>query len=62
MPRDDVPMHTIQPIVTPDTFEYGVHRMRVPGGWLYWLHAAPGFPISTFVPDAAPAAGDTAQA
>lgn len=45
-----VPMHRIEAIVTPDRFELGVHRLRVPGGWLYWLQAAPGAPVSCFVP------------
>ena len=46
----DVPLHTIQPIVTPDKFECGVHRMRVPGGWLYWLQPG-GAMVASFVPD-----------
>ena len=50
MPQD-TPMHTIEPVVTPDRFELGAHRMRVPGGWLYWLQPAGGAFVSTFVPD-----------
>jgi hypothetical protein len=53
-PAPVVPLHTIQGIVTPDGFELGVHRMRVPGGWLYWLAPMNGAYISSFVPDAAP--------
>jgi hypothetical protein len=47
----EVKLHTIEPIVTPDKFEMGVHRMRVPGGWLYWLQGGAST-VSSFVPDA----------
>lgn len=43
-------LHKIEPIVTKDRFEYGVHRMRVPGGWIYWLQPG-GQVTSCFVPD-----------
>jgi hypothetical protein len=49
------PLHTIEPIVTPDQFEYGVHRMRVDGGWFYWLQPVGGACVSSFIPDSAPA-------
>lgn len=50
----EVPLlHRIEPIVTPDRYELGAHRMRVPGGWLYWLDNG-GSPISSFVPDPPP--------
>jgi hypothetical protein len=29
--QEDMLMHTVEAIVTPDRFELGVHRMRVPG-------------------------------
>src|SRR5208282_2778655 len=44
------PLHTVEPIVTPDRSEYGVNRMRVDGGWLYWLSPS-GAMVSAFVPD-----------
>jgi len=44
------PLHTVEPIVTPDRSEYGVNRMRVDGGWLYWLSPG-GAMVSAFVPD-----------
>jgi hypothetical protein len=51
MPEDDVALHTIEPIVTPDRFELGVHRMRVAGGWIYWMTPVAGALVSSFVPD-----------
>ncbi len=54
------PLHKIEPIVTPDGFEVGVHRMTVPGGWIYWLSPA-GQPISTFVPDTSDAVSESAD-
>lgn len=53
-------LHEIQPIVTPDRFEYGAHRMRVPGGWIYWLQPTGGALVSAFVPDADADAADAA--
>lgn len=48
---NEVLIHTIEPIVTRDRFELGVHRLRVPGGWIYWLSPMNGSSISEFVPD-----------
>lgn len=47
---DDRKLHVIEPIVTADKFEYGLHRMAVPGGWIYWLQPAGGAVVTAFVP------------
>jgi hypothetical protein len=47
---DDHKLHVIEPIVTSDKFEYGLHRLSVPGGWLYWLQPAGGAMVTGFVP------------
>lgn len=47
----EIPLHAVEPIVTPSGHEIGAHRMRVPGGWIYWLQSGAG-PVSSFVPDA----------
>ncbi len=49
----EIALHTIESIVTPDKTEYGVNRMRVPGGWIYWLQPSGGAVVSSFVPDMA---------
>jgi hypothetical protein len=55
MPEPTSVLHSVEPIVTPDSSEYGVARMRVPGGWIYWLQpAGVGSVVSTFVPDPPP--------
>lgn len=51
MADSDVPMHKIESIVTPDKNEFGVGRMRVPGGWMYWLQPMGGTYVYSFVPD-----------
>ncbi|MDE2342929.1 MAG: hypothetical protein KGL63_05975 [Betaproteobacteria bacterium] len=51
---DDSKIHVVEPIVTADKFELGVHRLSVPGGWIYWLHSGAGL-IGTFVPHPASA-------
>lgn len=49
MPDDQ--LHVVESVqVTGTKIELGTHRMRVPGGWIYWLHAGMGS-ISQFVPD-----------
>lgn len=50
---DVPPLHTIEAIVTPDRFEYGVARIRLPGGFGYWLTPAAGAVVTFFVPDQA---------
>lgn len=46
---EDHKLHVIEPIVTGDKYEYGLHRLSVPGGWIYWLSLG-GAPLGTFVP------------
>jgi hypothetical protein len=48
--RDERELHVIEPIVTADKYEYGLNRLSVPGGWVYWLQPAGGTVVSTFVP------------
>lgn len=59
MPDDDLdptpPLHSIQPVITEGYGRNG-ERMRVPGGWLYWVEVTGGAYVSTFVPDEKPAA------
>ena len=43
-------LHRIEPIVTKDKFECGVHRMSVPGGWIYWLTPPGALAMACFVP------------
>lgn len=43
-------LHQIENIVTPGMYN-AARRMRVPGGWLYWVEAASGTLASAFVPD-----------
>ena len=54
----DVVLHKIEPIVTADRFECGVHRMAVPGGWIYWLTPPGAVTVGTFVPEPARQAAD----
>jgi hypothetical protein len=51
----DVPLHTIQAIVTPDKFELGVHRIRLPGCWGYWLQPSGGAIVTFQAPLETPA-------
>jgi hypothetical protein len=46
----EVPLHTIEDIVTPGPHN-ATRRMRVAGGWIYWIEAAGGTFVSSFVPD-----------
>jgi hypothetical protein len=52
MPDDDIPVHTIQSVVTPDSFELGVHRMRFNKRWLYWFQPVNGCIVWEWVDDA----------
>ena len=47
---EDADLHTIEPIVTPGQYRNG-ERLRVPGGWLYWVEVTGGTYVSSFVPD-----------
>jgi hypothetical protein len=47
---DTVTMHSVEDIVTPGPLN-AAYRLRVPGGWLYWIMPVGGVAISTFVAD-----------
>ena len=44
------PLHTIEDIVTPGPHN-ATRRMRVEGGWIYWIEPTAGAYVSSFVPD-----------
>lgn len=48
-PDHEVPLHTIQAVMTPDSFRIPVHRIRLAGGWGYWLDLG-GSMVSFLVP------------
>ncbi len=50
----DAPLHSVESFVTASPHAASAHRLRVPGGWIYWVETPAGA-VSSFVPDDAPA-------
>ncbi len=51
----EAPLHSVEFLQT--TPHVAARRMRVPGGWLYWVEGA-GTPCAAFVPDPRAAEGN----